>query len=266
VRAAAGLSAAAALVAVAVLLGLAAVPAPAERGQDGEVIGSFDARLNPTRLPRTEPAPIGVRVAGDFEVESGDVEALPQLRRIRVAINREGRLYDRGLPVCPKRRLRVATRRAARRTCGDALIGHGSLVVRVKIPTQASFPVKAGLLVFNGPRRGGRRHIYAHAYAPKPPGSFLLTFRVSQRRGVFGAVLTTTLPRSARSWAFLTHFDMTLRRTYVFHGKRRSYVSAACAAPAGFSSATFPFARAIYDFADGERISIPVARTCHVRA
>ena len=58
---------------------------------------------------------------------------------------------------------------------------------------------------------------------------------------------------------------MTLRRTYTYHGARRSYVSAACDAPAGFPVATFPFARAAYGFADGRSLSVAIARSCTVR-
>lgn len=256
--------AAGALLAAVLLLALAA-SATAERAQDGPVIGSFDAQLNPNRLPRTEPAPIGVRVTGDFSDESGDPEQLPQLRQIRVAINRGGKLFDRGLPVCAKRRITVSTTAAARRACPGAVIGHGRVGVRVKIEKQGGFPVNADLLVFNGPRHRGQRLIYAHAFAPSPPGSFILTFRVSRHRGLYGTVLTTDLPRRARRWAYLTRFDMTLRRTYRYKGKRRSYASAACAAPAGFRSAIFPFARAIYGFADGTQIKIPVSRSCRVK-
>ncbi|MEZ5076440.1 MAG: hypothetical protein R2725_03245 [Solirubrobacterales bacterium] len=257
--------AAGALLTAGLLLALAP-SANAERGADGDVLGFFDARLNPQLLPRTEPAPIGVHVAGDFEDESGDSEQLPQLLQIRVAINRKGRLFDRGLPVCTKRWIEVATTADARRACHRAAIGRGHVDVRVKIAGEPGFPVKAKLLVFNGPRRDGRRLIYAHAYAPNPPGSFVLTFRITRRStGTFGTVLTTALPRRARKWAYLTHFDMTLRRTYEYRGRRRSYASAACAAPAGFSSAVFPFARAAYRFADGTRVQIPVSRSCRVK-
>lgn len=52
---------------------------------------------------------------------------------------------------------------------------------------------------------------------------------------------------------------------------RRSYVSAACTAPAGFDSALFPFAKATDAFGTGQQLSITgqqlsmsVARTSHV--
>ncbi|MEX2105882.1 MAG: hypothetical protein WD810_03185 [Solirubrobacterales bacterium] len=212
-----------------------------------------------------KPAPVAVRVAGDFKVADGDVDQLPQLRQIKVAINRQGRLFDRGLPVCHVKMIQPASQAAARRVCGGAIIGSGHVALQVHIPSQPSFRVKANLLAFNGPRRNGHKLILAQAYARSPPGAFVLTFRVSKRSGTFGTVMSTTLPHSAQDWAFLTHFDMTLHRTYVYRGRRRSYVSAACSAPAGFDSVLFPFARATYGFASAQRLSISVARVCRVR-
>ncbi len=195
---------------------------------------------------------------------SGQGAELPQLRRITVAINRQGQLFDHGLAVCRARQIQPATEAAARRICGDAIVGHGAVDVQVRIPGQLPFAVHAQLLAFNGPRRHGQRLIIAHVYAGKPPGSFSLIFAISRRPGTFGTVLTTTLPPATRAWAYLTHFEMTLRRTYSYRGRRRSYVSAACSAPAGFRTAIYPFAKATYDFAGGPRLSISVAKTCRV--
>ena len=44
---------------------------------------------------------------------------------------------------------------------------------------------------------------------------------------------------------------MRLRRIYTYRGQQHSYVSAGCAAPAGFPGAVYPFARANFKFADG---------------
>jgi len=236
----------------------------AETNQEGDLRVSFDSGLRPSRLPRKTPAPVAVRVAGNFEDLSGDAATLPQLRRIVVAINRQGRLFDRGLPTCDVAAIQPASEAAAARVCGGAIVGSGHVRLQVRIPTQPPFQVNAKLLAFNGPRSHGRKLILAQAYARTPPGAFVLEFRVSRRKGVFGTVISTTLPRAARRWAYLTHFDMTLHRTYTYGGRRRSYVSAACSAPPGFDTALFPLARATYTFGNGQVLSIPLARTCRV--
>ena len=251
--------------ATALLLLWAGLPANAELTQDGDLVTSFNGSLEPTALPRTTTAPVAVRVAGDVRSASGNVDSLPQLRTIKVAINHQGRLFDRGLPICEVARIQPATEPAARRICRGAIVGSGHVTVRAHIPSQLPFTVKAKLLAFNGPRRNGHKLILAQAYARKPPGAFVLPFVVKRGKGVFGTTMTTTLPKSAQAWAYLTHFDMTLRRIYEYGGKQRSYVSAACSAPAGFRSAFFPFARATYGFADGEAATTSVSGRCTVK-
>ncbi len=250
---------------MAALLLCAAIPARAEVRQEGDLVVSFEGGLSPTTLPRHTLAPVAVRVGGNVKSAAGNEDALPQLRKISVAINRQGRLFDRGLPVCQVKTIQPAAEAAARKLCGGALVGSGHVAVQVRLPGQQPFTVKARLLAFNGPRQDGHKLIFAQAYADSPPGSFILTFRVGKRSGVFGTVLTTTLPKSALTWAYLTHFDMTLHRTYTYRGARRSYVSAACEAPAGFPVATFPFARTTYGFAGGRLLTISVARSCTAR-
>lgn len=251
------------LLAAAALLFLPA-QAPAVSAGDGDLLATFDGDLRPSSLPRNQQAPVAVRVAGNVRSASGDTDRLPQLERITVGINRAGRLFDRGLPVCRAKEIQPATEAEARRICRGAIVGSGHLTAQVRIAGQLPFVVKAKLLAFNGPRRGGQKLILAQAYARQPPGAFILTFRVDRRPGTFGTVLTTTLPTETREWAYLTHFDMTLRRIYSYRGKRRSYVSASCNAPAGFRSALFPFARASYSFANGQRLTMSQAETCRV--
>ncbi len=237
----------------------------ASLAKDGDLIAFFEGGISPTALPRSQPAPIGVRVAGGIRSASGQEESLPQLRTIRVAINRRGVLFYRGLSVCDVAEIQPATEPAARRICGDSIVGSGHVAVQIHLPGQPPFPVTAPLLAFNGPRRHGQKLILAQVYSKQPPGAFVITFEVARRQGLFGTVMSTSLPPSAREWAYLTHFDMTLRRTWRYRGARRSFVSAACPAPAAFHSAIFPLARATYGFADGRRLTTSEAGRCTVR-
>lgn len=252
-----------AVLVAALALGAAALARAESNVQDG-VRGSFQARLQPSSLPRDRAAPIAVRVAGEFRAAAGGLDKLKQLRRIDVALNREGRIFDRGLPVCRIKQIQPHSADAARRICGDALVGRGHVHVQVRIPDQTPYVLRAPLLAFNGPKRHGHRLILAQAYLISPPASFVIVFEIRHKPGVFGTVLATKLPKVARKWAWLTHFDLSLHRTFTYRGRRRSYVSAACAAPAGFRSAVFPFARAAYTFAGGAHVAVPVSRVCRV--
>jgi len=242
-------------------LGLA-VPAAGEVSQQGHLVTTFESELAPKTLPRKALAPVAVRVAGDFKTTKG--AKLPQLRTISVAINSAGRLYDKGLPTCRLATIQPATEAAAQSLCHKAIVGGGHVTVQVHIENQASFAVKGNLLAFNGPTRHGQKLILAQVYAKDPPGAFVLTFRLKRGPGLFGTVMSTSLPASARGWAYLSHFDMTLDRRYRYRGKARSYISAACAAPAGFPGAVFPLAKARYGFANGQTLKTTVVRSCKV--
>jgi hypothetical protein len=251
------------VVAGALLLG--AVAAEAELNQEGDLIVGFKGALSPTTLPRKVPAPIAVTVDGDIRDADGEEGRLPQLRKITVAINRAGELYDKGLPTCAVKSIQPATEAEAQRVCGDAIVGRGHVTVQARIPSQAPFSVGAKLLAFNGPRRNGHKLILAQVYSSAPPGAFILAFTVKHRGGLYGTTMSTTLPKSAQGWAYLQHFDMTLKRTYTYEGKRRSYISAACAVPAGLPGAVFPFAKATYGFDNGQSLTTTVVRSCKVR-
>jgi hypothetical protein len=252
------------LAAVGVALVCLVGPAAAEVSQQGSLITTFDGKLAPNTLPRSEPAPVAITVAGDVRSSKRNGQ-IPQLQDISVAINRAGHLYDRGLPICHVTSIQPATESNAREVCGAAIVGHGSVTVETHVPTQPPFQVDATLLAFNGPVVHGQKEILAQVYAQEPPGAFVLTFKLNRRPGMFGTVMSTKLPPEARGWAYLTSFEMTLHRVYRYAGAMRSFVSAACSAPAGFPGAVFPFAKATYGFDNSQQVRTTIVRNCHVR-
>jgi hypothetical protein len=202
----------------------------------GNVVVSFDGGISPEALPRSGTAPVTVNISSNFEASDG-ADPPPQLRQIAIGINREGKVFDRGLPTCQIRRIQPSTIRAARRICGGAIVGKGNVGVRVKLGSQPPFTFKAPLLVFNAEPSGGKRRLLAQVYGRKPPSAFVLTFTVTRQGGPFGTLIQTTLPEGAQKWAYVTRFEMTLNRTYTYRGEQRSFISAGCPAPDGFSGA-----------------------------
>lgn len=253
------------LIALALLLAVGvAGAARGEVAQEGDVIVNFDGGISPQALPRTGVAPVAVSIDSSFRSADG-VDPPPQLREIAIAINRGGRLFDRGLPTCRVRSIQPATISAARRICGGAIVGSGRVQVRVRLENQAPFTFKGPMLVFNAEKAGGQRRLLAQVYGNRPPSAFVLTFRITRQAGTFGNVIKTTLPEDARKWAYVTDFEMKLRRTYAFGGEQRSYVSAGCAAPEGFPGAVYAFARARFGFEGGETVTSTLVRDCKVR-
>lgn len=247
-----------------VLLAAGAAVAQAEVEQEGGIIVNFDGGISPKSLPRTGTAPVAVSVDSSLRAVDG-ADPPPQLRTITIGINRNGKLFDRGLPACRVRRIQPSTIAAARRICGGSIVGSGNVRVRVRLENQPPFTFTGPMLVFHAKRAGGKRRMLAQVYGRKPPSAFVLAFKILKRKGTFGTVIRTTLPKAARKWAYVTHFEMKLRRTYTWRGKRRSFVSAGCAAPAGFPGAVYPFARADFGFAGGANVATTLIRNCTVR-
>lgn len=255
-----------ACVAAAVLLVALGVAGSAQavREQDGDVVVSFEGGISPRALPRAGTAPVAVSIGSSFKSASG-VDPPPQLRTISIAINRRGKIFDRGLPTCRVRKIQPTTPKAARRICGGAIVGRGHIEARVNLDNQPPFTFRGPMLVFNGERAGGDRRLLAQVYGFKPPAAFVLSFRIVKQPGQLGTVIKTSLPASASDWAYVTHFDMRLRRLYSYRGKQRSYVSAGCPAPDGFTIGLYQFAEAVFGFAGGIEVTTELIRECAVR-
>jgi hypothetical protein len=254
---------------IAVLIALVAsfaVCAPlahAELTSRGDLFVSFSGGIAPDALPRDSRAPISVSVAGTVRTLSG--ARPPALRRISIAINRGGRLDANGLPLCRQSEIEPSSTEEAMARCGSALVGGGSYDADVAFPEQSAFPSHGRIVAFNA-IVNGKRAILAHVYGDNPaPSTRIIVFHIRESPGTYGTVLTGYLPAELNRWGYLNSLSLSLHRNFVYRGQPRSYLSAACDAPAGFPGATFPFARASMTFADGRTLSSTLTRSCRVR-
>jgi hypothetical protein len=242
---------------------LTASLAQAELTARGDLFVKFSGGIVPNSLPRDARAPISVEVVGKIRTLSG--ARPPALRAISIAINQGGRLDAYGLPVCRQHEIEPSSSREALARCGPALVGSGSYAAAVAFPEQSAFPSSGRILAFNA-IVGGKRAILAHIYDPDPvPITRIIVFHIRENAGTYGTTLTGFLPAAQNRWGYLKQISLTLHREFVYRGQRRSYLSAACAAPAGFPGATFPFAHASMRFADGRTLSSVLTRSCKVR-
>lgn len=249
-----------ALIAAAFALGSLA---QAETVQSGPVRVNFSGQIAPRTLPRSGKAPIKVTVGTKVIPLKG--KPAPQMRRLEIAINKNGVIDTEGLPVCPLDVLQPSTTSDALQNCRRSLVGEGLFEAKVLLKGQASFPSKGKLYAFNS-RIDGRPAILAHVYGTQPaPASFTLVFEVRKSKGTFGTVLVSSLPEVTADSGYVTGLSMTLGKQFSSHGHRRSYVSAGCPAPQGFPGAVFPFARATLSFAGGKKVSHVLTRSCSVR-
>jgi hypothetical protein len=244
-------------------LAFVAGPAGAERAQSGDLIVSLNGGITPRKLPRDRPAPVAVRLEGGIRTASA--LPLPRLKEIKFELAWRGTLFTKGLPVCPRSRLRNVDSRHAMEVCGGALVGSGHLNARVFVPSQLPFGIHSRLLAFNGRTKQGRTAVWVQGYTGNPPTSFILPFRVRRQPGRFRTVLYTVVPRSVGPWPHFTDFQITVSRRFSYRGKRRSYISASCPIPSAFSAGFLSFARGTFDFADGRRLRTESVRSCRAR-
>ena len=247
----------------AAALGVLGVQADAETIVKGPAQVAVSGRLAPRALPRRGSSPVSVTLDGRISATHRG-EALPQLRHLSFAINSHGHLDLSGLPVCRVGHIQPSTNAEALRECGPSLVGRGEFAANVKLPEQSPFPSRGKMLAFNG-RLRGKPAILAHIYGTVPASiSYTLPFTVTHAHGTFGIVLEANLPRVAGEWGNITQVSMTLGRLYRSHGKPRSYLSAGCPAPAGFSRAVFPLTRTSFGFAGGFTLATTLSRSCEV--
>jgi hypothetical protein len=251
------------LVTTVALLAMGASLAQAELTARGDLFVKFSGGITPDALPRDARAPIAIQVTGTVRTLSG--ERPPALREISIAINRGGKLDARGLPICQRRQIEPSSTQEARARCGPALVGGGSYDADVAFPEQTAFPSHGRVLAFNAVV-DGKRAILAHVYGANPiPITRVIVFHIRETGGTYGTILTGSLPASTNRYGYLRRISLSLHRNFTYKGKRRSYLSAACDAPAGFPGATFPFANASMRFADGRTLSSVLTRSCKVR-
>ncbi|HUB99438.1 MAG TPA: hypothetical protein VMS11_06405 [Solirubrobacterales bacterium] len=253
-----------ALAAALACAALLAAPAGAEVAQKNGLIVSFGGSISPRSLPRTGTAPIGVTVAGRVRTASGRLP--PALRRISLEINRNGVLDDHGLAVCRPDQIEPSSSRQALATCGKARVGGGQVTGRVVLPDQLPVAFRGRVIAFNSRRPDGGRAILAHVYTGSPFAiSVVLVFALESTSGTFGTRLVAVVPRQTRRVLHITGFRLHLGRNYSRGGRRHSYLSAGCPAPAGFPGTTFPLTRAAYSFVGGTTLRSVIVRTCHAR-
>jgi hypothetical protein len=249
---------------IAVAALLCAALAGAELSQKGNLRLQFSGRIAPKKLPRTNTAPVTIRISG--AIGTADGQRPPELSRISIAFNRYGRVSTLGLPICEPGDIEQTTSETAREACGGALVGHGKFRANVDFDGRETFPVSGDILAFNS-SKNGRPAMLLHIYGSNPVQLVVvLTFRIVRvPKGEFGTIFVADIPRIAAELGYVTNLNMTFGRRYAYQGEKRSFLSAKCAAPAGFPGAVFTLARGTFNFDNGQRISTSLARNCWVR-
>jgi hypothetical protein len=223
---------------------------------------SFSSGISPRRLPRAQKAPVALSFAGEISMVDGSQP--PQLKTITAAINRNARVDYKGLPACHYHQIQPASTSEAVEACSESVVGEGSFRAAVALPEQSPFPSQGKVTAFFGSVHG-ERVIFAHIYGEQPlPQSAVIIFRFGHQGGTFGLTLSAELPQVAAEWGHVSGVNLTLDRAFKYKGRERSFISADCPAPAGFTVATAPFAKVGFAFDDGRVLQSTMVRSCRV--
>jgi List-Bact-rpt repeat protein/NHL repeat-containing protein len=235
-----------------------------EIAQKGNLRLTVEGNLSPRRLPRKGVAPIAVSIGGEISTTDGALP--PRLKKMRIELNRHGRLDYRGLPTCDYSRIQPGSTGRALAGCRSSLVGRGRFSAIITLAGQEPYETEGRLLVFNSTRKG-KPVLYGHIYSPRPfATSFVIVFEIGKLRGkTYGTALSATPPPAFKRWGNLTGLEMTLQRRYFYEGKRHSYISAGCPAPKGFPGALFALARTTFDFTGGQKLTSVLTEDCKVR-
>jgi hypothetical protein len=250
-----------ALLATLALFGVAA--SEAEVVPNGNILVKFDADFDPHSLPRQKPAPVQIKISGSIKTTDGSHP--PPLRWLEVELNRNGRLATAGLPVCSAPLLQSTTTEQALDRCRSALVGRGSFQAVVALG--GDIPTGGKILAFNS-RLSGRPALLLHFFAGVPARfTLIVPLKIIHKgKGDFGTLLRTRVPKLAGDLGSITDIDLTVGRRYSFRGQQRSYVSAACRAPAEFNLVPFSFARARFRFESHRVVRSELTKSCTVRS
>lgn len=229
----------------------------------GNLILNINGDALPRKLPARQYAPIKLKVNASLRtVDGGHV---PAGRTAFFEFDRNGRVFTRGLPTCPKAQLENRTSDDALRVCRRALVGRGRAVAEIAFPDQAVFTQRGDLLLFNGPPKGRRPTIYAHFYLGDEPGDQVVTAVVADgiinpryNRGRFGTSALFKVPRIAGGYGSIVRFAVVTQRFWRFRGRKVSYLYARC------RDGRF-LARGDVKFYDNTRIRGTVVRPCQKR-
>lgn len=238
------------LVVLAISLFLAgAALAAKEVVRSGNLELSDNGGIAPYKLPPHGGTAATARL--EAEVATLDGTQPPALRSIDLEVSKTIGVDAVGLPVCKLNQVLATSSGAAKRACGDALVGSGSGEVEVSFPEQAPFSSTGPLLLFNAGVQGKTTKVLLHAYVDVPaPTAIVVPADITQiHNGAYGLEITARIPKIAGGAGSVTKFQLTVGRKFTYRGQARSFLTASC--PSGHWGT-----RGEAEFSDGTRLHV----------
>jgi hypothetical protein len=214
--------------------------------------------FRPETLPKFHNAPIMIYGGGKLSTVSGELP--PILDEINFEFDRHGSVDTTGLAVCTAAKLQATDVPAARRACGEAIVGKGVGSAIVKFPEQGPIPISSPITLFNGPKVRGDDSVVAHFYTTVPVATtFIVPVVIEKiRNGIYGYRTEAKIPKIAGGYGHPISGNIKIERKWTFKGKKHSYVNARC------ENGRLQ-ARGEFSFKDGTFLTGTFFRPCKVR-
>jgi hypothetical protein len=218
----------AAVFVLALLVGVASASAFKVHVVLGNLVLDAEGGFAPKALPKHENAPITAWGGGKISTLSGELP--PILKGFVLEFDKHGAVDTQGLPRCTRGKLVATTVAAARRACGDAIVGKGFGSAVVAFPEQGPIKVGSPITLFNGPKKGGNDTVIAHAHLDYPgPTTFIVPIVIERiHKGVFGYRINVQIPKIAGGYGHPISGHAKVGRMWTYKGKKHSYISARC--------------------------------------
>ncbi|HWO16135.1 MAG TPA: hypothetical protein VNM89_05425 [Solirubrobacterales bacterium] len=194
----------------------------------GNIILRFTADVTPKKLPKHRLAPIFFH--GTDVITTVDGSHAPAMEEAIIDVDKDILIDVEGLPVCRKSQLIALDSRSAKRACGTAMVGDGSVTVRVAFPDQTPFDAVGPLLIVNGGENRGTTTLFIHGYVAVPtPTAVVATVKIRRKRaGRYATRMVFSIPVIAGGSGSPIAGEVSVGRRYKYKGEDKSFISARC--------------------------------------
>jgi hypothetical protein len=208
---------------------VAAAGAHAITAEIGNTFVSATATMEPRALPARGGA--SVTLSNVTRIGTKDHAPPPILKTLTFLLDKHGSVDAKGLAVCTTAKLEGTTPSQARKRCAGALVGKGSGKAVVSMPGQPAKTISSPLSFFNGPPKGGRPSLIAHAYETVPsPKTLLVPIAIEKvKHGRYGYRAKIEMPEIAAGFGAPTLAEAKIGLTRTVGGKKVGYLNAFCA-------------------------------------
>jgi hypothetical protein len=191
----------------------------------GNLIVTFGGSTSPKALPKTTYTPITGSLFGKIKTSDGTHPSA--FREASFKVDKDVKINVKGYPVCKANQLEARDTTAAKKACGNTILGEGSASAEIAFPEQAPIKVPSPLLLFNGGEKGGKITLLIHTFITVPAPTAIVTTVTITRKGS-GISGVAKIPVIAGGSGSALDFSFKFGKTYSYKGKKVGYFEAKC--------------------------------------